>query len=121
MIALSSGHFSVDDQIADVVSFLSNDEIYAPIMEGFFNSRFPEYNSLEWAGAWVDTAASGVDIDYMSWVADWITDNTPVIWENGEPYMLENDDEEEDYDTDEYYSGTGEMIGDDSYIAYLNS
>lgn len=29
-------------------------------------------------------------------------------------------EDEEDYPEDNYYSGTGELVGDDSYIDYLN-
>jgi hypothetical protein len=38
----------------------------------------------------------------------------------------DEDDDDEDFDDpnyigDDYYSGTGELIGDDSYIDYLNN
>jgi len=89
---LSSNHYSTDDQIADVVSFLSNDDAYSTLMETSFKNEFPEYNSLEWSGSWVDTENSNVDLDYMSWVAEWLENNTPVFWEEGEPYMAEPDD-----------------------------
>lgn len=93
MIALSSNHFSVDDQIADVISYLSLSDIYIRTMEDEFTSEFPEYNSLVWSGSWVDTEASGVDADYMSWVADWLEAHTPVMWSDGEPYLIEEDDD----------------------------
>jgi len=91
---LSSNHYSTDDQIADVVSFLSNDAdpTYSELMENSFLAEFPEYNSLEWSGSWVDTENSNVDLDYMSWVADWLENNTPVFWEEGEPFMAEPGD-----------------------------
>lgn len=38
-----------------------------------------------------------------------------TCWDN-----LFADEDEEDYPEDNYYSGTGELVGDDSYIDYLN-
>lgn len=90
--SISSGHFSLHDQIADAVSLLSHDESFVRLMEGDFVKEFPEYNRLEWSGSWVDHEASGVDPDYMSWVCDWIEANTPVFWEDGEPYFDRNFD-----------------------------
>jgi hypothetical protein len=92
MISLSANHESHDDQIADVVSFLSQYPEYQTLMDAEFLAAFPEYNSLTWFGSWMDAEASGVDPDYMSWVADWIEANTPVRWEDGEPFLPEKDD-----------------------------
>ena len=95
MITLSSNAFSVDDQTADVLSYLSN----APLSrfdEDEFDKAFPEYNGLTWSGSWVDTEASGVDVDYMSWVRDWIENNTDVTWWEGEPVILEDGDDTDD-------------------------
>jgi len=89
---LSSNHYSTDDQIADVVSFLSNDDTYSTLMDTRFIAEFPEYNELVWSGSWVDTESSNVDLEYMSWVAEWLENYTPVFWEEGEPYMAEPDD-----------------------------
>lgn len=94
---LSSNHFSVDDQTADVLSFLSNatdPELRA--LSDKFVEEFPEYNSLEWSGSWADAEASGVDVEYMNWVRDWIENNTPVYWEDGEPYLSDNGDDVSD-------------------------
>lgn len=93
--ALSSNHFSVDDQTADALSFLSNatdPDLRAKADE--FTREFPEYNRLTWSGSWVDAEASGVDVEYMDWVRDWIENNTPVYWEDGEPFI--GDDEGDD-------------------------
>jgi len=93
---LSSNHYSTDDQIADVISFLSATEDYFSIMEVQFLAEFPEYNDLEWSGSWVDTESSNVDLDYMMWVAEWLENNTPVFWEEGEPFMAEPSDPTDD-------------------------
>lgn len=84
--SLSSGHFSHDIQIADVISYLSLVDEYAATMARFCE-EFPEYNGLAWSGSWVDWEASGVDAEFMSWVCDWIESNTPVYWEDGEPWL----------------------------------
>lgn len=94
MRALSSNAFSVDDQIADVISFLSlNDDQSFRGEPSLFESEFPEYNSLVWSGAWVDWTSSDVDPDYMNWVAEWIESNTDVTWIDGAPYLMEEDDD----------------------------
>lgn len=85
-IALSSGHFSHDDQVADVLSYLSGVEDFKATTDRFCE-EFPEYNRLEWSGSWVDCEASNVDAEYMSWVTDWLEANTPVYWEDGEPWL----------------------------------
>lgn len=88
--ALSNNHSSYDDQVADVVSWLSNDDKHKDMMQEEFLAEFPEYNTLEWSGAWVNGDASGVDDDYMCWVSDWIDSHTLVYWEQGEPWIGEN-------------------------------
>jgi len=86
VIALSSNHFSVDDQINDVATYLRSQQPddYARLV-----AAFPDYEALTWSGSWVDTEASGVDSDHMQWVAEWIESNTPVFWEEGEPWLPE--------------------------------
>ncbi len=97
MHALSSNHFSHDDQVADVLSYLSHtDDATLRGLADDFLREFPEYNSLEWSGSWVDAEASGVDPEYMSWAADWIENNTPVFWSDGEPFLPEEGDEEDE-------------------------
>jgi hypothetical protein len=104
MIFLSSNAYSADDQVADVLSYLSNagpiqyathtDETAEQVAERF-TREFPEYSTLTWNSAWVDTEASGVDAEYMSWVTDWIESNTAVTWWEGEPVIFEEGDESE--------------------------
>jgi predicted dithiol-disulfide oxidoreductase (DUF899 family) len=94
MIPLSSNHLSVDDQIDAVVSHLKHDPLLSTAYRQF-REEFPEYDRLKWEGSWVATVKSDVDSEYMSWVADWIENNTPIYWEEGEPWLPEADDEEE--------------------------
>lgn len=84
--ALSSNHFSVDDQIRDVVRWMEREH---PARYAALLKEFPEWPSLTWAGSWVDANASEVDPDFMSWVADWIESrsNVRVSWEDGEPWL----------------------------------
>ena len=93
MITISSNGFSVDDQIADAVSYLSNTHFIAGKVEEDFHRQFPEYNTLVWSGAWVDPEASGVDPEYMCFVADWLESNTPICWSDGEPVIFEEGDD----------------------------
>jgi hypothetical protein len=83
--ALSSGHFSADTQLADVVQSLTEDE------RARFDTQFPEWDQLQWDdhGSWIDTEASGVDVEYTSWAIDWIEDNTSIRWDDGEPYRFD--------------------------------
>lgn len=85
---LSSNAFSVDDQTADAISYLSREY---PALSDEFVREFPEYNSLEWYGSWVDCEASNVDPDYMSWVVEWLESHTPIRWEDGEPFDMDID------------------------------
>jgi hypothetical protein len=95
MIPLSDNHLSLDNQIDSAVTYLS----HAPELEREarqFRDAFPEYAHLVWqdGSAWIDNEASGVDPEFMSWVADWIEANTPIFWEEGEPWLPEPDDGE---------------------------
>lgn len=81
--ALSSGHYSVDLQLADAVSALDDDETTR------FLAEFPEWKRVEWEGSWIDTAAMGVDVEWSSWAIDWIEANTSVQWDDGEPYRFD--------------------------------
>lgn len=87
MSAISSNHYSNDDQIRDVVHYL---ETFMPDKEDEFLKEFPKWPNLEWSGSSVDTEASGVDPDYVSWIVDWVEANTSIYWEDGEPWV--NDD-----------------------------
>jgi hypothetical protein len=84
----------VDVQIADVLSYLSDsDDERDRAAADDFTRAFPEYNGLVWSGSWVDAEASGVDVEYMSWVAEWLDNNTRVSWAEGEPVIGEPGDE----------------------------
>ena len=80
---ISSNGLSVDQQIEDAVQHLTDEQ------RETFNAVFPEYATLTWDGGWVNTEVSGVEVDYMSWAADWIEANTGIYWEDGEPWMGE--------------------------------
>jgi hypothetical protein len=95
MYAVSSNHFSVDQQIADAIDALPDDD------RALFNAEFPEWDNLVWSGSWVDTDASGVDVEYTSWVADWLESRTGIFWEEGEPWMREDDDDDDEFDYDD--------------------
>jgi hypothetical protein len=96
MIIISSNHYSVDDQTADALSYLSlSDDVELTDRAIEFTETFPEYNTLTWSGSWVDTEASGVDTEYMDWVRDWIESHTPIRWYDGEPIIDEEGDEED--------------------------
>lgn len=92
MIFLSNNHSSVDDQTADVISYLSNGTAEQQRLMNEFTSEFPEYNSLDW-GVYSspDLESAGLAPDYMSWVRDWLDNHTSVIWI--EPVILEESDE----------------------------
>lgn len=85
-ISISSNHFSHDQQVQDAVSWLKDGEYYLD-----FHLEFPAFSGLVWRGAWVDTEVSNVDPDYMSWVTDWLEAHTPIYWEDGEPWIFEEE------------------------------
>jgi hypothetical protein len=86
-IPLSSGHLSVDEQTDAVVSYLCLSDRWS-YQE--LRKDFPEYSDarIVWSGSWVDTEASRVPEEYMDWLRDWIETNTPVEWEDGEPWLV---------------------------------
>jgi hypothetical protein len=94
MIPLSDNHLSLDNQIDSAVTYLTHAPELAAEAERF-RAEFPEYAHLVWQNqsAWIECEASGVDPEFMSWVADWIEANTPIFWEEGEPWLPEPDDE----------------------------
>lgn len=89
MRALSSNHFSHDLQVADVIDYLIADELTFKRL----NETFPELEAAltnlasDNKSSWVDTGMLGLDPDFMSWVTDWIEENTSVYWEDGEPWV----------------------------------
>jgi hypothetical protein len=84
MTAISSNHISHDDQVKDAVTYLAND----PTTLAAFAVQFPEWHTLVWEGAWLNAEASGVDVEYTSWVTEWIEANTDITWQDGEPVLL---------------------------------
>lgn len=80
--ALSDNHFSADDQTRDAI-----DRGLTPDQRASFSAEFPEWDTLQWEGSWVDTDASGVDPEYTSWVRDWLESHTAIQWDDGEPYL----------------------------------
>lgn len=96
MIFLSNNHSSVDDQTADVISYLSNGTDEQQRLMAEFTVEFPEYNSLEWhSWSHPDLELAGLDPDYMSWVRDWLDNHTSVVWIDSEPVILEEEDDME--------------------------
>lgn len=97
--SLSSDHYSTDTQAADVLSWLSNheDKELRDLSDRFV-TEFPEYNGLVWGMSNVDTEASMVDPEYMQWVVDWIEQNTPVMWDDGEPWADDGGNPFSDHD-----------------------
>lgn len=92
--SLSSNHFSHDQQVADVIAWHLSTEQKVKLFE-----EFPEAQNIKFEGhvgssAW-DTEAMGVDVEYTSWLADWIEANTEVYWEDGEPWVGEDEDDDE--------------------------
>lgn len=80
---VSSNGFSFDTQVSDALSFLQTEwpSEYAGIV-----GQFPEIPDLIWSGSWVDADESGVDRDYMSWLADALEQTGRIMWYDGEPY-----------------------------------
>lgn len=80
---VSSNAFSFDTQVSDALDYLRTQwpETYAGIVE-----RFPEIPDLIWSGSWVDIDESGVDPEYMSWLADALERTGRIMWDDGEPY-----------------------------------
>lgn len=86
--AISSNHYSFDLQVSDVMAYFEHTD---PNTYALLVGEFPEYPSLVWGGSWVDTAASGVDHEYMAWLSDAIEDMTSVCWDDGEPYAEDSE------------------------------
>lgn len=96
MIPLSSGSFSVDQQLEDVVAWLDAER---PDDHARFLEEFPEWEQRRWQGphsGHFDTTTMGVDEEWSSWAIDWVENHTDVTWEDGEPYLVELTDTSED-------------------------
>lgn len=79
--SLSSGSWSADTQLSDVIDAMSD------AVRLRFLREFPEWPRLTWESSWIDADASGVDIEYSSWAIEWIESHTNVLWEDGEPFI----------------------------------
>ena len=88
MVPVSSGHHSVHEQIADALSHLQicHGGEYRAIID-----EFPAAADLQWSGAYFDTEAMGVDVEWVDWLAMAIEDSQRIMWEDGEPYCVECD------------------------------
>lgn len=88
MGALSSDHFSVDAQVEDAMFYLEHNhpDEFARIVE-----KFPEWNTRTMGehSSWFDTESMGVEPDWSSWLVDAIEDTGLVLWEEGEPWLIE--------------------------------
>lgn len=80
---ISSGHFSVDIQALDALDYL---RAHHPAAYTQVIKDFPETADPTWEGAWLDTEAMGVDVEYGSWLVDAIEATGLVAWEDGEPW-----------------------------------
>ena len=100
MECISSNHFSHDQQVLDVMDYL---EIEDGIAFSHLINMFPEWLNVSFDGAWIDTDAMDVDVEFTSWLVDEIEACSNVMWHDGEPYMVT----EEDYthDADEFFDG----------------
>ena len=86
--ALSSNHFSTDLQLQDVVGYLEREmpERYEELLK-----LFPElpraFATITGTSSWIDCDDAGVDVEFSSWVIEWIENHTPIMWEDGEPFI----------------------------------
>ena len=100
METISSNHFSHDLQVLDALEFLEHNDgvAYAHLM-----NMFPEMYNVALDGSWFDHSLMGVEADYSSWLCDEIEACSNIMWHDGEPYNIS----EEDYthDADEFFDG----------------
>ena len=86
MTAISSNHYSVDQQVKDALDFLQTE---TPKVYDALVSDFPEVTNIRYSGSWFDTEAMGVDLEWSSWLIDRIESTGLVIWEEGEPWAVD--------------------------------
>lgn len=84
MEPLSSNHFSHDLQVLDVLNWM---ETEFPEEFAIIQSQFPEVANIIMEGAWFDTKAMGVDVEWSSWLTDEIEQTCFVVWWEGEPFF----------------------------------
>ena len=92
--ALSSNHYSVDLQAVDAMNWI---EAHEPAAYAAIIAEFPEFESYTIPGllSHFDTEAMGVDDEWGSWLVDAIEAKSSVYWEDGEPWIGESDDEDD--------------------------
>lgn len=83
---LSSNRLSTEDQAKDVVDWLKAElpDVHAELLD-----EMPEVANIQMSGSSVDTEAMGVDVEWCSWLVDWLEYNAPVEWDDGEPFTFE--------------------------------
>jgi hypothetical protein len=95
--SISSNQFSTDLQAMDALSYLEHDhpDAYAKV-----RTEFPELDralsTLSGMSSWVDTEELDLDPEYMSWVVYAIEETGVVYWEDGEPWIGRDDENEEE-------------------------
>jgi hypothetical protein len=114
MEAISSNHFSHDQQVVDVMDYLEHND---GIAYSHLINMFPEYLRVTFGdsptSAWIDTDAMDVDVDFMGWLTDEIEACCNIMWHDGEPYMIS--DEDYTHDADEFFD---DFIFSDDDAAY---
>ena len=84
MTTISSNHESHNQQVLDALNYLKKEH---PFRYKELHKRFPEIDSIQFDGAWIDTASMGVDIEWPMWLTDAIEDQGVIVWMDGEPYV----------------------------------
>lgn len=84
MESISSNHYSVDIQTVDALAWLESEHPaeYAAVV-----AEFPEYADHRMDGAWFDTDAMSVEVEFGSWLADAVEATGLVTWVDGEPFV----------------------------------
>jgi hypothetical protein len=82
---ISSNGFSHDTQVQDALDWLQqhHEADWTRI-----TTANPELTRLDWEGSWVAAEEMGLDVDFMSWVADELENTEWIIWDEGEPYGI---------------------------------
>jgi hypothetical protein len=86
MTAISSNHYSHDQQVQDALDYLQTNHL--PQYEALV-ADFPEVTNIRYVGSWFDVEGMQVDPEWSSWVADAIETTGLVIWEEGEPWAVD--------------------------------
>lgn len=89
MIPISNNHWSHDQQVSDALDWLMN---FQPEAYESVRKNFPETIVFEYDSSYFDTELMGVDPEYSSWLCDAIESTGFVIWEDGEPFAIVNEE-----------------------------